>query len=239
MKAPFPAFFPNLLRRSLALLLFVALTTACVPRAPHPSPAGETVAPAEFPAEYYRQAAAHGRTVLNIDPGRSLVVVEVRRGGTLARLGHDHVVASRNVRGHVLPDEGRADLYLPLGLLTVDEPALRAEAGLDTQPAPDAIDGTRRNMLDKVLDAERYPFALIRITRRQGASLNVSITLHGVTKTLEVPARIEPSARGLVASGMLAIRQSDFGIVPFSVLGGALQVQDRLEMRFRLEAEGG
>jgi hypothetical protein len=54
-----------------------------------------------------------------------------------------------------------------------------------------------------------------------------------------VPARVEYADGTLVASGSMAIRQSDFGIVPFSVLGGALQVHDRLEMRFRLVAHGG
>jgi hypothetical protein len=31
--------------------------------------------------------------------------------------------------------------------------------------------------------------------------------------------------------------QSDFGIVPVSVLGGAMQVQDRLDLQFRILAK--
>ena len=60
---------------------------------------------------------------------------------------------------------GRADLYVPLDTLVVDEPALRAEAGFDTQPSAADIAGTRRNMLEKVLEADRYPFALIAVKR--------------------------------------------------------------------------
>ena len=33
----------------------------------------------------------------------------------------------------VAPDEGRADLWVPLDALMVDEPALRAKAGFDTR----------------------------------------------------------------------------------------------------------
>ena len=40
----------------------------------------------------------------------------------------------------------------------------------------------------------------------------------------------------LRARGSLAIRQSDFGIAPFSILGGALTVQDVLAIEFDLLA---
>jgi polyisoprenoid-binding protein YceI len=65
----------------------------------------------------------------------------------------------------------------------------------------------------------------------------VSITLHGTTRTFEVPARIETTPNEIVVSGQMHFNQTDFGIVPFSVLNGALQVQDRLDMRFRIVAD--
>ena len=113
---------------------------------------GEVQPPAEFPQGYYRQAV--GRRVSRRS-GESLVVIEVRRAGSLARLGHDHVVASHDVNGYVAPQEGRADLYVPLARLAVDEAALRAEAGFDTQPTESDIGGTRANMLEKVLEARQ------------------------------------------------------------------------------------
>jgi hypothetical protein len=48
--------------------------------------------PLEFPEDYYLSIAAQGEDVFRVDPTESLVVVEVRRTGVLARLGHDHVV---------------------------------------------------------------------------------------------------------------------------------------------------
>ncbi|HYD63078.1 MAG TPA: YceI family protein [Noviherbaspirillum sp.] len=230
---------PDRMRRAF-LALSCALLAACVARLPSPpSLPADVQAPADFPQAYYLQAAANGKTVLQVKPEQSLIAVEVRRGGMLAGLGHDHLVASRDVRGLVLPSEGREDLYLPLSLLTVDEAGLRAEAGMDTKPNQDAIEGTRRNMLEKVLEADRFPFALVRITREDAAAgtLKAAITLHGQTRMVEAPARIEGDAGRMIVSGRLAIAQSDFGITPFSVLGGALQVQDRLEIRYRIAAE--
>jgi hypothetical protein len=90
--------------------------------------------PSEFPDAYYQGLQSRGAPVYRVDPARSLVVIVVRRGGTLTQFGHDHVVASHDVGGYIAPEAGRADLYVPLESLVVDEPALRSEIGLDTQP---------------------------------------------------------------------------------------------------------
>ncbi|MBS1190433.1 MAG: hypothetical protein H6R10_2225 [Rhodocyclaceae bacterium] len=217
-------------------LAAVAVALAACGPLPPPGPAKTGPVPAGFPEAYYRQAQARGEAVLRVDAARSLAVVEVRRAGVLARLGHDHVVAGHGLQGYVAPGEGRADLYLALDRLQVDEPGLRAEAGFDTQPSREAIEGTRGNMLDKVLETGRFPFALIHVTRKDDQTLVLALTLHGVTRELEVPARIESLPDGMAVSGRLAFNQSDFGIVPFSVLGGALQVQDRVDLRFRIHA---
>src|SRR5947209_17218286 len=134
----------------------------CAPLLRGPAPAPATP-PADFPEGYYREALAQGKPVFRVDSRESLVVIEVRRSGSLARLGHDHVVASHEVGGYVAPDEGRADLYVALARLEVDEAALRAEAGFDTQPTESDIEGTRANMLVRVLEADKFPFALISV----------------------------------------------------------------------------
>ncbi|MUI15604.1 YceI family protein [Massilia dura] len=167
----------------------------------------------------------------------ALIAVTVRRGGALARLGHDHVVAARRIDGHVDPAAGLAALRFRLDEMTVDEAALREEAGLAKQPSADAIAGTRVNMLTKVLEAGRYPLVEVRARRTGDAgALQADITLHGVTRSFAVPVTIEPAPPGLVARGTLTLKQTDFGITPFSVLGGAMAVQDTLEIRFVLPA---
>ena len=216
----------------------VVLLAGCA--SPERLPVGVGAAPATFPAQVYRQAARQGHAVLQVDPGSSIVEIEVFRGGSLARLGHDHAVASHDVHGYVWPDAGRADLYVALDLLVVDEPSLRAEAGFDTHPSPDDIEGTRRNMLTRVLETGRYPFALIAVRRdpRQAddGAASVSITLHGTTRTFDVPLKLEVTDAELTVSGTRSLRQSDFGIVPLSILGGAVQVKNDVTLRFRITA---
>jgi hypothetical protein len=237
----------QLTRYFLLLLTVTAFMTACAPNVPLPSKE-TTQEDGTFPESHYLQAQAQGKTILRVEAAKSLVVFEVRRAGPFAKLGHDHVVASHDVEGFVAPDENRADLRVRMDQLVVDEAPLRAEAGFDTQPTADDIAGTRRNMLVHVLEAERYPYAVIHIQRRDAqmagegigkseAMLNVTITLHGTTKTFEVPASVETTANSMVVSGSMHFNQTDFGITPYSILNGAIRVQDRLDMRFHIVAD--
>ena len=132
--------------------------------------------------------------MFRVDPARSLLLIVVRRGGALAQFGHDHVVASHDVAGYIAPDEGRADLYVPLDALVVDEPALRAEAGFDTQPSAADIAGTRRNMLEKVLETSRHPYALIAV------SDNGAGGRHAPAQGRRHAARSDPSRGGRIAA---------------------------------------
>lgn len=215
--------------RLLTPLLALCLLTSCAERASTP--------PAIEPDEthWYQQAKAAGRQVLTIDSAQSLITVTVRRGGLLSQFGHDHVVASRGITGFAAVQDGRADFQFRLDQMSVDEPALRRAAGLDTDPDAEAIAGTRRNMLGKVLEADRYPLVLLH-AQRSGELTRLTITLHGVTRDYSLPVAVDSSAAALVASGSLALKQSDFGITPMSVMGGAIKVEDTLALRFRIVA---
>ena len=232
----------------LVLVAALVLLAACAPqtaqRAPpaqpsHPSqPAGRAaILPPSFPLGFYQDAAKRGEPVFEVDAARSLVTIEVRRAGSLANLGHDHVVASHDLGGYVAPVKGRADLWVRLDRLTVDEPMLRAQAGFDTQPSAADIAGTRRNMLGRVLDAEAQPYALIAVTRKaEGSEPDAAITLNGTTRHVPVRAAIESDAGAYRVAGTLAIDQTHFGLRPYSILGGALAVADRLDVRFTIVA---
>jgi len=220
----------------LLLAATLSFLVACVPR-PAERAASPATSPDGFPEQAYVRDAAAGRPVFRVDPASSIIVVEVRRAGSLARLGHDHVVASHDVRGYVEPDAGRADLYVALDRLVVDQPELRKQAGFDTEPTAEAIAGTRRNMLEKTLEAGRYPYASIGVRRAAGTTAaDVSIALHGTTRTMRVPMAVTESAEAIAVDGELALRQTDFGITPLSVVGGAIQVQDEVKLRFDIRA---
>jgi hypothetical protein len=214
------------------------LLAACAVQVARP-PVSNEQRPGGFPDNFYQQLAQRGDVVLQIEPARSLVVIEVRRAGSLANLGHDHVVASHDVRGYVAPNAARADLYIRLDQLVVDEPDMRAQVAFATQPSEAAIAGTRENMLGK-FNADQHPYAVISVdgvvADAADPTLNASITLNGVTRAMRIPVKIEKAADQLTVTGRVSFAQTSFGIEPYSILGGALQVQDRVEVRFALHA---
>lgn len=225
------------MRRGCRLLAALALLAAgCAQVPPAPPPEAKPAGAPDLDAAYYRGAAERGAKVYRIEPGDSLVVVRVYRAGSLARLGHDHVVSSREPRGFVDADNGRCDLYFAVERLVVDDRAQRAAAGLGDTPSESDIAGTRSNMLEKVLEAERFPFVVLRVRSVGEGALQAELSLHGVTRPLRVPAKIDPGPERLEVRGDFALNQSDFGIAPFSVLGGALAVQDRVDLSFEIHA---
>jgi hypothetical protein len=221
----------------VASVVVVALA-GCAAQIARP-PVGEEQRPAGFPDNFYQQLAQRGAVVLQIDPARSLVVIEVRRAGSLAKLGHDHVVASHDVRGYVAPNDAHADLYIQLDQLAVDEPDLRAQAAFETQPSEAQIAGTRENML-RQFNAENHPYAVISVVGMDADAadprLNASITLNGITQAVRIPVKIEKTAHQLTVTGHVAVAQTAFGITPYSIFGGALQVQDQVDVRFAILA---
>jgi polyisoprenoid-binding protein YceI len=65
--------------------------------------------------------------------------------------------------------------------------------------------------------------------------LRADVTLHDVTRTLSVPAEVETTnAAVFYIKGRFSLKQTDFGIEPFSFMGGALQVQDKVDIDFEL-----
>lgn len=161
--------------------------------------------------------------------------VLVYRGGTAARLGHNHVLRAGDLRVD-WPAAGPV-LGFRLDALVIDPPALRAQLGEAFASAVDdeARAGTRANLL-KALDAGAHPEVVVRALRQVGEggqrAVEAEITLHGVTRRQWFTADVD----GRRARGQLVLRQSDFGIQPFTVLGGLLAVQDALIVQFELTA---
>jgi len=225
-------------RFTLSAALTAALLAGCAAYVSQPEPTLAT--PSGFPTADYEGAAARGAPVYRIDAATSTVVIEVRRAGSLARLGHDHVVAGYDIHGFMRADDARADLYIALDKLVVDEPRLREIAGFDTNLSADAIEGTRRNMLGRVLDADRFPFAVVAVRGLDEHHVaSVALTVHGMTRTMPVALDVSFAGSEAIVAAAFTLKQTDFGIVPLSLFGGAIEVQDAVDIRFRLRAVRG
>ena len=206
---------------------------------------GETVtktdeaSAAPLPADSYRRVA-NDSAVYRIDPQRSVIIVKTGREGPAARLGHDHAIASERVEGfvevHDDPAQSRADLVFAVRELVVDKPMYRDQLGLDTDPSESDIAGTYANML-KVVTPDAHPWVRINATIAEPGTLAVAVTLAGRTVNYLVPATIESDGTQTRVRGAATIRHEDFGLSPFSAVGGLLRVSDELGIRFDITAE--
>lgn len=193
-----------------------------------------------------------------IDPAASLLQVLAFRQGALAGLGHNHVVTAPRLQGWLqLPADApdptllspaqlartRFALALRLEDVALDEPARRAQLGpaFASRPDAQAIAGTRANLLGPaMLDAARHPWLRVQsvMLGGEGAQLlaEIEIDWHGQQRRWRLPLALVPSAEGQVlrVQGQMALRLTDFGIQPLSLLGGMLAVQDDIGVTLNL-----
>jgi hypothetical protein len=57
-----------------------------------------------------------------------------------------------------------------------------------------------------------------------------------MTRTIPGPLDVDAGPGDWIVSGAFRINQTDFGIVPLSLLGGAIEVQDEIDLHFRIHA---
>ncbi|MCK7501930.1 MAG: YceI family protein [Comamonadaceae bacterium] len=67
--------------------------------------------------------------------------------------------------------------------------------------------------------------------------MTLRIKLRGVERDITVPVAIDHRDGQLAVTAVFEIKQTDFGITPLSVLGGALQVADTVRVRMRVVAQ--
>ncbi len=224
-----------------------ALLVACT-AAPERVPPSTTVPEAATQARPpgIRQLDASTRRY-RIAPAESRLRILVYRGGTMARLGHNHVISSADLQGQIwrgaTAENSGFELEVPVNTLIVDDNAARAEEGEDfpLNVSEDAKAGTKANMLrPTLLDGEHFPKISIRATRITGSTANpdvvASMRIKDQTREIRLPITLSETDSALAIQGSFEIRQSDFGITPLSIAMGALTVQDTVKIKFRLMA---
>jgi hypothetical protein len=228
-------------------LICLSLLLAACPRSVRPPPPAPTVPAAPAPSAP-AGADTRGATVYEVSSQSSQLSILVFRGGKLSRLGHNHVMTSQQVRGRVWvhPEFARSgfELSFPVEQLVVDDADARRAAGSDFPPdIPQSDkDGTRKNMLKpELLDGEHYPEVKLTSAHVGGTleapQVTAHITIKDASHDVEVPLKIAIEGAKLTASGEFDVLQTQFGIKPFSVALGALEVQDRLHIKFTIVAQ--
>ncbi|BDG05124.1 YceI family protein [Anaeromyxobacter oryzae] len=173
--------------------------------------------------------------------------IHVAKRGMLSAFGHDHDFEVTRWHGAAeLPDGDPAR--------AVVEVVLAADSLRDREKG---LSGSDRKKVEgqtagpDVLDAARDPEITYRsdhVTLDAGSrpeagpvrgTIQGRLTLHGQTKPLDATFEAKRAAEAWQVTGKAKFRQSEFGIKPYTAPGGALGVQDEVEVTFSLTLRPG
>ena len=183
-----------------------------------------------FASSVLAQQPASDFQTFGIDSENSILRIYVGRAGPLARMGHNHVVHTRDLSGEINlaedPVDSTASFSFPISSFIVDDQSERDRAGegFDSQPGRRAIEGTRENMLSEaVLNAAVFSMIAadintISVTDSEW-NFAIALDLKGNAVNLELPAEVTINDSEIIIDARFTLNHSDIGLSVFTALG--------------------
>jgi len=171
-------------------------------------------------------------------PENAALTVRTSRSGAAAKAGHDLLIEVTSWRATLDLDGGE-----PAVTLTADARSLRVREGSGGMSALDDDDraNIEQTIDDEVLRGGAIEFRSTRVeTSADGAALRVEgdLDLLGTRRPVAFDLTAGDDGR---LTGRARLRQTDFGLKPYSALFGTLKVADEVEVAVdaRLPAAAG
>src|SRR4051794_22848443 len=158
-----------------------------------------------------------------VGPENGRLTVHTRKGGAASKAGHDLVIEVTSWQGTLhLGDETRVTL-------TADARSMRVREGSGgmTSLGDDDKSNIEQTIDDEVLKGTAIQFRSTAV-RSEGDRLAVSGELELARR--RVPISFELSVDGSRLSGSATVKQTDFGMKPYSALFGTLKVLDEVQV---------
>ncbi len=168
----------------------------------------------------------------DIGPSQGTFRLHTSREGMAKKVGHDLVIEATSWTAKVNVDGD--DISRSTANVTVDSRSFQVVSG--TGGAKPLSDKDRKDIEDninkKVLNTGKFPeitFASTSVKSTGGDDVTVlgDLTITGTTR----PASMDITVAGDKATGTMNLKQSDWGIKPFSALMGALKLADALTIQ--------
>jgi polyisoprenoid-binding protein YceI len=177
-----------------------------------------------------------------IVPSESSFWVFVGKSGLFSALAHNHEIGVKSFSGRVVvPAAGAGAGSLEM---EVDAPSLEV---LDKEPSEEDKKKIFNSMHNEVLESAKYQkvtFKSVSVSdvKQTGGDaysfvVNGDLSLHGVTKRIAVPVAATVTPQQLRATGKYTLKQSDYGIKPYSAAGGTIKVKDEVVVNFNIVAK--
>jgi len=86
--------------------------------------------------------------------------------------------------------------------------------------------------------SDRFPYVRIHSLQISGESpkfaTKILVEMHGRKREMWIPLGVEGLPDRLFVNGFFVLRQTDFDVQPYSVLGGLFAMQDAVVVEFKL-----
>ncbi len=159
--------------------------------------------------------------------------------GLLSAFGHNPTIVIPDFEGEIL-----------LNPAALEQSSMRLVIHAASLADADDISEKDRNEINRtmhkeVLESESYPEIVYECSRLSASktgdgqywvALNGELTLHGVSCTQPVSARVWLNGDKLRAAGDFSLRQRDYEIRPVSAAGGTIKLKDELKLSFDITA---
>lgn len=172
-------------------------------------------------------------TAWTLDASDGELLVKTDVAGRAARMGHRLTIAMKAWRATVKwagDEPSSVELAVDVDSLEV----LHGEGGVTPLSGPEKA-LARSNAL-KTLGAERFPsitFEAGSVAKTpDGYQLTGSVQIHGKSRPQTVDLRVEDAGDAWRMSAEVPVRQSDFGIKPYSMFLGSMKVADEVTVAF-------
>lgn len=163
---------------------------------------------------------------------KSELAIRLRKAGLLSALADNHLIVAGQMRGAATggPAGWRGEIIAPVAELEVADPGRSAK---DRREIWQTMEGPGQ------LDAARYPEIVWRLDglnrSASGYELRGSFTLHGVTRAVVWPTRVEIQDGRVRVWGQAEMRLTEFGIQPIRRALGTVRVRDQFELQWDTE----
>lgn len=170
-----------------------------------------------------QQGANSGRP---IDQQKSAITLRVYKTGLLSAFAHNHEIRAPIQQGTFDDQKRTVELTVEAKELRVLDPDASASDRIQVQA----------NMVGpKVLDVEKYPEIKFHSTTVSPAEngkwiVHGDLTLHGQTHPVTVDVQGDKGHY----TGSATLKQTDFGITPITIAGGAVKVKDEVRVEFEI-----
>lgn len=171
----------------------------------------------------------------DIDLAASKITVHVDKSGLFSAFAHNHIISAPLASGHLDTEKRTIELtFLAQEMKVLDPDASDSERS--------TIESTMKSA--EVLDPARFPEITFVSTSVENPAAEAAgtgthylvrgnLTLHGVTRPVDMSVSFSEGHY----TGKVTLKQTDFGITPVKIAGGAIRVKDVVEIVFEIVAK--